>query len=267
MGLKSIRPLHSLRKSPEHSIDEILLNRVSLKSDGRDPILSDIEMTLPIDVTCVVESENPLHAAEFLKLMAGAHPPTQGSVLWNQKNYFGNSEDSALDPHTMMGCYFEGQRPNPSLTVHKFWSDTLQSVYKNQMQDLEPASKLNLELNEVVRAELQDIETHFNASEFANVPMSRAPYGVQKLAQLVAIAMRRPHLLVLEDPAYGLTENSWLDFMDFIQLLQRQGFARHIYMTNTHPTALLHLSIQKIFLAGGALYVDEATRFKKVSHF
>lgn len=265
MGSNSIRLSNQFRKTAENSVDEILLSRVSLQLDGRDPILTEVEMTLPMDVTCLIESDNPVHAGEFLRLMAGVRPPNRGSVLWNQKNYFADGEDATLNPHSIMSCYFEGQRPNPNQTVRQYWSDALTVLYTapHAVVDAELATEIAL----MVKTEVEDLILHFDAIELAQVKLSRAPYGFQKLAQLVAIMLKRPQLLILEDPAYGLTEAHWLDFMDFIQLLQRQGFVRHIYMTNTHPTALLHLAVQKIFLADGLLYIDEANPLKKVSHF
>lgn len=223
-------------------INEISLDHVSFAIENRDPVLVESEIVLPIDEMVVIESENPTHSVFFLELLAGRTLPSKGQILWNQKNFFG--EDLSLDPHHFLASYFESSKSPSTLTFKTLWSSFVES------ED---------ELNQLITA--------FSLEEFCDIPFNQTPYAYQKLSQLVVPILKRPQILVLEDPAYGLSEDQWLNYLDFIQFYQRRGFLRHLFLTNSHPTALIHLNHQKLYIADGMVYLDQKTGLKKVSHF
>ena len=74
-------------------------------------------------------------------------------------------------------------------------------------------------------------------------------------------------MLVLEDPAVGLSEKVFLNCLDWIQMWQRQGHLRHIYMTNNHPAAARHLDAILLHVEDGLIYVEDEENFKKIVHF
>jgi ABC-type transport system involved in cytochrome c biogenesis ATPase subunit len=223
-------------------ISEIFLDQVSFVIEQRDPILKEVEILLPVDEMVVVETENPSHATSFLQLLAGRLRPTKGQLLWNQKNFF--NDESPLDPHLFLGSYFESFKSPSTLTFRSLW----QKFVTNE-------------------SELNDLFDAFDLQDVCDISFKDTPYAFQKLSQLVLPILKKPQILVLEDPAYGLTEDQWLNFLDFIQLNQRRGHLRHLFLTNSHPTALIHLDHQKLYIADGMIYLDQQTGFKKVSHF
>lgn len=227
---------------PKIEIDEIRFENVSLSlSKDQDPVLSHVDYNLPTDDVLVIESSNPQNASWFLKLIAGQVETTSGQILWNGEAIF--NEEGDISPSDFLGCYFENYRPSSK--------DTFMSVWQLQ-NDLDVYT---------------DVVEHFDLQDVHLTDLKKLPYGLQKLAYLVASVIRPVQVLVLEDPATGLTETQWLTFLDYVQLRQRQGFARHIFITNHHPTALRHTSFNRIILEEGLIYVDEALRVKKASHF
>ena len=235
-------PVLTAVPSGVEDINEIFLDHVTLSIDLRDPILHEVEIVLPVDELVVIETENPSHGSSFLQLLAGRQSPTKGQLLWNQKNFF--SEESPLDPHLFLGSYFESFKSPSTLTFKTLW----QKFVANEN-------------------ELTDLIEAFNLQEVCDIPFKETPYAFQKLSQLVLPILKRPQILVLEDPAYGLTEDQWLNYLDFVQFYQRSGCLRHLFLTNSHPTALIHLNHQKLYIADGLIYLDQKTGFKKVSHF
>lgn len=230
------------RLHPAFEVEEIRFENVSLTLDSdHDPILHHIDYSLPTDEILVIESSNPSNSALFLKMLAGQMQTSSGKILWNSEAVF--LDESAIDPREIMACYFESYRPGRS--------ETFSSVF-------------GLEVNS---EEYKDIEEYFDLSEYEKVPLKNLSYSLQKLAYLLASTVRPAQVLILEDPAAGLEESQWLNFLDYMQLKQRQGHLRHVFMTNHHPTALRHLSHNKIILEDGLLYFDEALRVKKASHF
>lgn len=227
-------------------VNEIKLENVTLKmSDFHDPILSSVDYSLPTDAVLLIESSAPQSATLFLKLLAGRTPVTSGRILWNDESVF--SAESQVDPRETMGCYFETFRAG-----HK---DTLESVL---MEDLG-------------ESEYHFILDYFDLTEVAQKSLKALPYSFQKLAYLIkAVAaneFKPKQVLVLEDPASGLEESQWLCLLDYVQMQQRRGHLRHIFMTNYHPTAMRHIGHNCIYIEDGLIYIDEGVNPKKASHF
>lgn len=227
-------------------VNEIKLENVTLKmSDHHDPILTSVDYSLPTDAVLLIESSHPLSATLFLKTLAGRTELSSGRILWDDEGVF--TAESPIDPRDCMGCYFETFRAG-----HK---DTFESIL----------------LNELGESEYYFILDYFELTEKAQQPLKSLSYSFQKLAYLIKSAAVSPvgpkQVLILEDPASGLDENQWLCFLDYVQMQQRRGHLRHIFMTNHHPTAMRHIGHNKIYLEGGLIYIDEQVNPKKASHF
>lgn len=223
-------------------VNEIKLENVTLKfSEDQDPILQSVDYNLPTDEVLLIESSQHQNATLFLKLLAGRAELSAGKVLWNDESVFTN--DSLFDPHQSMGCYFESFRAGQK--------ETFESV-------LQP---------DLGHDEFYFVMDYFDLNDKKNQPLKTMAYSFQKLAYLIKSAACNKQVLVLEDPASGLEEAQWLCFLDFIQMQQRRGFLRHIFMSNHHPTAMRHIGHNRIYLEDGLIYIDEEINSKKVSHF
>jgi len=225
----------------ENSIDEITLENVTVSVDGFGPLLQSVDFALPTDQTIVIESSRPQQAVYFLQLLSGRLQPESGRLLWNQENIF--SDEVAVDPHQQMGCFFEGGYPAQNMKIHEIWKLDLKSE------------------------NFSDLVEHFELQNDIDKKFSEFSYSLQKLCMLVRAVLHSPTLLILEDPAQGLNEKHWLDFLDHVQFLQRQGGIRHVFMSNTHPVAMRHLAHNKIYVEDGLLYFDQEAGYKKASHF
>lgn len=237
---------HSFDDKNSLEVNEIKLENVTLKVSAlHDPILSQVDYSLPTDAVLLIESSNPQAATLFLKLMAGREGATSGRVLWNDESVF--TPDSHVDPRECMGCYFE--------TFRAGQKDTLESVLLKDLGETEYAFVMD----------------YFDLTDKAATSLKSLPYSFQKLAYLIkSAASHNEHakqVLVLEDPASGLDEAQWLCFLDYVQMQQRQGHLRHIFMTNHHPTAMRHIGHNTIYIEDGIIYIDENISTKKASHF
>lgn len=232
----------NLKLKSDYAVDEIRFENVSLStSENRDPVLQNIDYSLPTDEVLVIESTHAENASLFLKMLAGQLETSTGHILWNGEKVF--LGDSQIDPREWMGCYFESYRPGAIDSFLSVWGLLDQKTV------------------------FLDLVEHFELEDVSDTPLKKLSYSYQKLAYLVGSALKNSQVLILEDPASGLEESQWLNFLDFVQLRQRQGFLRHVFMTNHHPTALRHISHNKIILEDGLLYFDEALSHKKASHF
>lgn len=222
-------------------INQVSLENVTLAQPGLDPVLQNVDFELPVDQTVVIESSNPNSALQFLQFLSGARPCSSGRILWNGQDIF--ADDHEVDPREVMGAYFEGGRHQLSMSVKSFFEQF------------------------IAPEELQVICEQLDLTPYLNNELGKLSYNVQKLVFMSQAVAKNPQMLLLEDPASGLTEQQWLNFLDLIQYKQRQGHLRHIFITNHHPTAMNHLGHNKIFLEEGIIYFDESAPSKKVAHF
>ncbi|MFZ3229542.1 MAG: ATP-binding cassette domain-containing protein [Pseudobdellovibrio sp.] len=226
------------------NLDAVTLQNVSFASeDGYDTVLSHVDFEMPLDQTVLVQSSNPVHSIQFLEILAGHKKPQSGCVKWNEKDIF-SQENSDLMPYELMGCYFENQRPHPKKTVTEILTES-----------------------GLLADRITELLEQFSLSKSAKVKFVELTYEVQKTIQLISVISKSPQLLILEDPALGLSEDVFLEILDLIQYGQRQGQLRHIFMTNHHPTALRHLDVSTMHVEDGLIYFEENIEAKKLFNF
>lgn len=225
------------------SLDHISFENVSIIIEGLDPILQSVDIEIPMDQTVHIQSSNPTHAVHFLETLSGRRQPQKGRILLNESELFDPSEGK-ISTHEIIGCYFENQRPSVNQTIMNFFAN------------------LNGNPNTI-----NEIADHFELQRQIQMKFKDLTYEYQKLFCLIAATLNFPQMLILEDPALALSETNFLNYLDWIQLLQRQGYLRHIFLTNNHPTALRHMDVNTLYIEDGLIYVEEATKLKKAVHF
>ncbi len=224
-------------------LDAIHLQNVTYHADGFDPVLTHVDFELPLDQNILIQASNPTHGLQFLQILAGQQKLQSGCIKWNEADIF-TDEMSDVMPHQLVGSYFEHQRPCPQKTVTEILTET--GLHKERVSEL--LEQFQLE--------------HTAQKKFVNLQ-----YEAQKTVQLIAAISKEPQMLLLEDPAMGLSEFLFLEILDLIQYGQRRGNLRHIYLTNHHPTALRHLDVSVMHLEDGLLYFEEKMDQKKIFNF
>lgn len=224
-------------------LELVQLENVSLQIEGLDPVLTSVDLDIPMDKTVVVKATNPMHAVHLLEILAGRREPQKGKVRWHNSV---NSSDELVGEcfYGIISSYFESERPSPNTSIKKIFSSTGAS-------------------QQVIDSAVE----HFCLDEKLNFQFKKLTYEQQKLVMLIATTLKTPQMLVLEDPALGLSEECFLDFLDWVQFWQRQGHLRHIFLTNNHPTAARHLDAISMLVDEGLVYVEDSPLYKKVVHF
>jgi len=225
------------------SLDQIFFENVSVFSNSLAPVLQYVDFEIPMDQTVIVQSSNPTHAVSFLEILAGRKVPQSGRILWNELDIHDLENPDSLQ-HQLVGCYFENLRPHPEQMV----IDILQR----------PA---------ISRELVQEAVEHFDLSLELQKPFKALSYESQKLVLLIVSTLKNPQMLILEDPAVGLSEKVFLDFLDWVQRSQRFGHIRHMFLTNNHPAATRHLDAHIMHLEDGLIYFEENQNYKKAVHF
>lgn len=226
-----------------NSLDHILFENVSFQVEGLDPVLSGVDLDLPMDQNVIVQSTNPSHAVHVLEILAGRKEPLSGRIKWSDEGAY--EEDAThFNLHEVVGSYFESFRPDPQMNIQEVLASVESSAAMREeaVQQFEWESILNKKFREL-------------------------SYEMQKNILIVLPTLKLPQMLVLEDPATGISEMSFLNYLDWLQLWQRQGHLRHLFMTNHHPTAARHFQACLMHVEEGLIYVDEFLPAKKIVHF
>ena len=226
-----------------NNLEHIFFENVSYQNEGLDPVLVHVDLELPMDQTVIIQSSNPTHSVHLLEMLAGRKEPQSGKIKWTDEGSYDGDEQS-VSVHTLAGCYFESFRPDPNITVQELF---MTSGARDEM--------------------LQEAKEHFEISEMLTKPFRLLSYEIQKLILLVVPTLKAPQMLILEDPAVGISEHIFLNYLDWIQMWQRQGHLRHIFLTNNHPTAARHLDANIMYIEEGLVYLKENQAFKKIVHF
>jgi ABC-type multidrug transport system ATPase subunit len=221
-------------------VNTLRLEGVTLSETGRDPVLEAVDFSLPLDETIVVESTRPQDAVYFLQLLAGRRQAQSGRLVLGGKS---GAESVPEECRDLLGCFFETDLSFQVKDVLAFWGIVSGSDA------------------------LRVINEHFDLQLALQQPMACWPFSSRKLAGLIKALLHGPEMVLLEDPASGLSEKQWMQYLDYLQYHQRRGGARHVYITNHAPLALRHLSHNKLFLEEGLIYFDAEAGYKKASHF
>ncbi len=224
-------------------LEMVSLLNVSFRVDGFDPVLTHVDFELPLDQNIHVQSSNPFHAVHFLQILAGLQKPSSGCVMWNEKDIY-NDEAIDLNLHQFVSCYFENQRPHPKKTIFAI-----------------------LQESGLIESRIFEILEQFELQKWTKAQFKDVSYEIQKTIQLIAVICKNPQMLILEDPALGLSETVFLEILDLIQYGQRRGNLRHIYFTSHHPTALRHIDATTLHLEDGLLYLEEKLDTRKIYNF
>ena len=102
------------------NLDQVLFENVSFQMEGLDPVLKCVDLKLPMDQTVIVQSTNPMHAVSLLEILAGRKEPQSGRVRWTDEL---ESEEAfkSMAFYEFVAAYFESNRPDPDMTVHKLF--------------------------------------------------------------------------------------------------------------------------------------------------
>ena len=242
-------------------LERIYFENVTYKANTFSQVLEAVDFDFPMDQTVVIQSSKPAHSVYLLEVLAGRKAPQAGRIFWNDTNILENLLDQDETPSdssnyqsdgshedSYVGCYFENQRAHPQQTVAE--------VLKYMTGQVSGAMQVAYEASE-----------HFEWGDILQTSFKNLTYEQQKLLMLVSATLKDPQMLILEDPATGLSEQNWLEYLDWVQKSQRAGHMRHIYLTNHHPAALRHLEYSLLHLEDGLLYLEDNQKQKKAIHF
>jgi branched-chain amino acid transport system permease protein len=171
--------------------------------------VQDVSFNVRFGQIVALIGPNGAGKSTLFNIISGIEIPTHGRILLK-------GEDMAGVPihrrAAAIGRSFQVPRLVPDLTA-------IENVVA-RLDHLPRAPKEN-DAQDISRAQLEV----FGLSHFADMPVKQIGLGHHKLIELVRASAGRPPLLLLDEPAVGLTADEVTRLAHLLQVLKRQGAA------------------------------------------
>lgn len=168
-------------------------------------ILSDVSIHIPKGSAVGIIGASGAGKTTFMKLACGLLEPDGGNVYTMGKNPIINRSQLGRK----MSCFFTGIPVlNEFRSVRDNFKD-LQIVYQISDTEFEPI--------------YSDLATRLGFDAYEYTPVKSLSLGQRRRAELGAVLLQKPELLLLDEPANGLDENAKTIFRDILQERVKEG--------------------------------------------
>jgi ABC-type branched-subunit amino acid transport system ATPase component/ABC-type branched-subunit amino acid transport system permease subunit len=200
----------------------VSVNNVTMEFAGLRA-LAGVSLDLhPGSVTALV-GPNGSGKSTLVNVISGIYTPTSGSVKFKGQEIGG--WPSFKVARAGVTRTFQDPRNVPTFTVRE---NILMGANRLYRHGALAASLNTAAATREESAFLQRVESLMAASgleQFADEEMGDLPYGIQRLAEVVRALASDPELLMLDEPAAGLSEQESEQLIKLIRLAQSYGIA------------------------------------------
>ena len=232
------------------------VNDISVRFGGI-VALSDVSFTIEENSICGLIGPNGAGKTTMFNVISRIYDPTTGSIHFNGEELVsvGEAETSGADtpPHkiSQIGIF----RTFQNLAL---WDRM--SVIENVMAGAHVRSKQNVfsamlslgrrKEEKLLRDEAYEILSNLELQQFAFQQCAGLPYGTLKRIELARAMMGHPKLLMLDEPATGLTHSEVGDLTDVIRKI-RDDYDLTILLVEHHMGLVMSISEKVVVLDFG----------------
>ena len=184
------------------------------KSFGAVVAAHDINVVVEEGETIGVIGANGAGKTTFVNLVTGHLPPGGGTVEFMGRSILGLSVRAIA----RMGLCRSFQVPQVFLSETAF--DNLMMAYGVAEQD--GAGLLTPLMQEERAARVEDHLARYQISEYRDVIGSALPQGIRKLLDIAMATVRKPRLLMLDEPTSGISAEEKFAIMDILMQALRE---------------------------------------------
>jgi ABC-type branched-subunit amino acid transport system ATPase component/ABC-type branched-subunit amino acid transport system permease subunit len=179
------------------------------KNFGGLRAVQDVSFDVSFGQIVALIGPNGAGKSTLFNIISGIEPPTEGRVVLQGEDMLGVPIHRRA---AAIGRSFQVPRLVPDLTV-----------VENVVARLDhlPDAPRERASQHIARAQLES----FGLAHFADVPARQIGLGHHKLIELVRASAGSPALLLLDEPAVGLTAEEVTRLADLLQILKRRGAA------------------------------------------
>jgi branched-chain amino acid transport system ATP-binding protein len=196
--------------------------------------LADLTFTIDEHQICALIGPNGAGKTTLFNCVSRVYDPTSGSITFDGHNLL------ALPPHRIVRVgiarTFQNLALFPALTV-------LQNVMVGAHAQHESASAR--------RTQARAILERLSLERFADRPATGLPYGTLKRIEIARALAARPRLLMLDEPAAGLT-HSEVDELGGLIRSVREEFDLTVLLVEHHMAMVMAISDHVVVLDFGS---------------
>ena len=161
------------------------------KAFGKKVVLDGVNLDVRKGESLVVIGGSGTGKSVLIKCIQGLMTPEQGSILVDEKEVVGISQQEKEKLHSQMGMLFQGGALFDSLTV---WENVAFGLLENKKMNRKDAK------NEAIRV-LRQVGL---APDVADLSPSELSGGMQKRVGLARAIATRPEIIFFDEPTTGL---------------------------------------------------------------
>ncbi|MDR1909303.1 MAG: ABC transporter ATP-binding protein [Spirochaetaceae bacterium] len=200
--------------------------------------LSDLNMTLEQGEVAGLIGPNGAGKTTVFNLVSGFYIPTEGDIL------VGGVRLNNRKPHEIaalkIGRTFQNIRLWPEMTV----LDNIRIAQHYHLgynaADAFLGTRRYREREREIRENAEELLEHFHLSDLAGEYPKNLPYGIQRRVEIVRALSLKPQLLMLDEPAAGLSTADIVRLIDYINWIHEE-FGLTIWMIEHQMEVIMKL--------------------------
>jgi len=156
----------------------------------------------------------------IFNLVTGVYKPTEGEIIFDGKNIVGKRPNVI----STMGIArtFQNLRLWTNMTVMDNVKIAAYSRIKYGLFGAFLGGNGRYEEERMLDQEAEKLLKMLDIEKFKDFKVSNLPYGIQRRVEIARALMVRPKLLLLDEPAAGMSPAEMLEIMDVIRMIQTE---------------------------------------------
>ncbi|MFJ0843494.1 branched-chain amino acid ABC transporter ATP-binding protein/permease [Bordetella bronchiseptica] len=241
------RPPHARREAaqPLIRVEQVVMEFAGLRA------LAGVSLDLHAGSITALVGPNGSGKSTLVNVVSGIYRPTSGRVLYKGQDIAGWPSHKVAQAGITRT--FQDPRNVPSFTVRE---NILMGAHRRYRHGALAAAINTAGARREEAAFLRQVDALMQAaglSEHADAIMSELPYGIQRLAEVARALASDPELLLLDEPAAGLSELESGHLIGLVRLARDYGVA--VMVIDHHMDFLAELAEDVVvFEAGDEIY-------------
>lgn len=199
--------------------------------------LSGVSFTINEGEMVAIVGKNGAGKSTLAKLICGFETPSSGSISLDGRDL---SHDTIKERAESIGYVM--QNPNQMISKPMIWEEVEMAILNEGMSESERKERVE----ETLRI--------CGLYSFRNWPISSLSFGQKKRVTIASILVKRPKVIILDEPTAGQDYRHYTEIMEFLKELNSKGFT--ILMITHDMHLMLEYTRRAIVFSDGRMICD-----------
>ncbi|WP_126426319.1 ATP-binding cassette domain-containing protein [Brevibacillus marinus] len=222
--------------------------------------LDDVSLTLAEGRILGLIGPNGSGKSTLVNVISGVYPVSQGSILFHGKDITNRQAHDIAN----LGIIRTFQDPHnvPNMTVKENLLLGAHRLYQSNLFFCSINAKRSLREEKRMLKRAEEMMELCQLKEYADDPVGTLPYGIQRMVEVSRALLAEPKLLLLDEPAAGLSEHELAELAKLIRYVKERGVA--MILIDHHMKFITELVDEILVLdSGAAIYAGSVEGMRK----